>query len=336
MITQPKTSSFLLPKGRSFLLRSGASFSEGRPWSFEHCPDSIMVTDAAGKIEYVNPAFEALTGYAPAEVVGRTPAVLKSGRHDAEFYRRLWSSILAGREWRGVLANRRKGGELFHLDTIIRPFAARGGRTTHFVAAGRDVSEQVRETERLAHAATHDGLTGLPNRTLFLDRLGQALRQAARRREGLTVAVFDLDRFREANNRFGHAAGDAVLREVARRTRGCVREADTVARIGGDEFALILVGTADRASAAPVFDKVIATNVAPVRFEERLIRVGVSIGACAYPRDGATEEELLKRADGAMYAAKRLGGKRCHFYRAREPDRCGRANTPRVGSPEPA
>src|SRR3990167_9155073 len=207
MITQPKTSSFLLPKGRSFLLRSGASFSEGRPWSFEHCPDSVMVTDAAGKIEYVNPAFEALTGYAPAEVVGRTPAVLKSGRHDAEFYRRLWSSILAGREWRGVLANRRKGGELFHLDTIIRPFAARGGRTTHFVAAGRDVSEQGRETERLAHAPAHHRPA----------RPGRALGRAARPRVWLPAAVFALDRSGGEKNRFGHAGGDGVLRKVTRR-----------------------------------------------------------------------------------------------------------------------
>jgi diguanylate cyclase (GGDEF)-like protein/PAS domain S-box-containing protein len=295
-----------------------------------------MVTDAAGVIEYVNPAFEALTGYARDEAVGRTPSLLKSGEHDAEFYRRLWTSLLGGRQWRGVLVDRRKDGEIFHVDTIIRPFAARNGRITHFVAAGRDVSGQVRENERLAHAATHDGLTGLPNRTLFTDRLGQALRQAARRGEGFTVAVFDLDRFRDANNRFGHLAGDAVLREVARRTRGCVREADTVARIGGDEFGVILVGTAQRAAAAPVFEKMLETNAVPIRFEERLIRIGVSIGACAYPRDGATEEELLKRADGAMYAAKRLGGNRCHFYRAREPAQPGRARSQRVGSPAPA
>ena len=269
----------------------------------EHCPESVIVTDRDGRIEYVNPVCERVTGYAKEELVGRTPALLKSGAHEADFYRELWSALRAGREFRAVFANRRKTGELYYEEKIIRP---QGGG---FVSCGRDVTERAQELQRLAHAATHDSLTGLPNRSLFLDRLGQALREAQRRREPLTVAVLDLDRFRETNNGRGHLAGDAVLQAVAARTRGCVREADTVARIGGDEFGLILTG-AGVPAAETVLDKVIAANAVPVPFKDGAVPVSVSVGACTYPDGGRDELELRERADLRMYEAKRAGGNR--------------------------
>lgn len=272
-----------------------------------------MITDAAGVIEYVNAAFEKLTGYARAEVVGRTPAVLKSGKQDPKFYRRLWRELRAGRPFRAVFTNRRKSGELFHEEEVIHPVRGPGGSIAHFISSGRDVTATMRELRRLEHDATHDALTGLPNRTLFADRLAQAVRLAARRKELFAVAVFDLDGFRRANNRFGHEAGDAVLREVARRTRRCIRAADTVARLGGDEFGIILAGTASRAAAAAVLEKVRAANAAPVRHDSRKIPMSISIGACLYPRDGRSERTLSRRADAAMYAAKRAGGDRWCF-----------------------
>jgi diguanylate cyclase (GGDEF)-like protein/PAS domain S-box-containing protein len=283
----------------------------------EQWPDAVMIANRAGIIEYVNPAFEALTGFSRAEVLGRTPAILKSGAQDGAFYRRLWREIRAGRPFRGVFVNRRKSGELFHEEEVIRPVRGPHGQIACFVSAGRDVSARVRELERLQHDASHDPLTGLPNRNLFADRLAQALRLAARRKEGLAVAILDLDGFRRANNRFGHLAGDAVLRSVARRTRRCVREADTVARIGGDEFALILTGAAKRAAVAQVLEKVRAANARPVRYAGRPIPVSLSIGAALYPRDARSEKTLHKRADEAMYAAKRAGGNRCRFARER-------------------
>ena len=269
----------------------------------EDCPDAVMVTDRTGRIEYANAACERVTGYARGELVGRTPALLKSGSHEADFYRGLWSALLAGGEFRGVFVNRRKGGELYYEDKIVRPLE--GG----FVSFGRDVTERARELEKLAHAATHDSLTDLPNRSLFLDRLGQALRQAQRRHEPFTVAILDIDRFRDANNLYGHLAGDAVLQAVAARTRRCLREADTVARIGGDEFGLILPGSG-AATAARVLQKIVAANAAPVPFEARELPVSVSIGACSYPEAGATERELRTRADLRMFEAKRAGGSR--------------------------
>lgn len=269
----------------------------------EECPDAVMATDRAGRIEYVNSAYERLTGYARAELVGRTPALLKSGTHEADFYRRLWAALLAGQDFRAVFCNRKKNGELYYEEKIIRPLP------DGFVSFGRDVTARSLELEKLGHAATHDSLTDLPNRSLFLDRLGQALRHAARRGEELTVAIMDIDQFRNTNNRFGHLAGDAVLRAVAQRTLACVRDSDTVARIGGDEFALIFTDAGEEAVAA-VLQKIVAANAAPVEFEGRALPVSVSIGACAYPRCATREFELRRQADLRMYQAKHAGGSR--------------------------
>ena len=269
----------------------------------EQCPDGVLATDREGRIEYANPAYERLTGYASAELVGRTPALLKSGLHEADFYRRLWSALLAGEEFRAVFCNRRKSGETYYEDKIIRPVV--GG----FVSFGRDVTARSLELEKLAHAATHDSLTQLPNRSLFLDRLQQALRHAARRGEELTVAIMDIDRFRDTNNRFGHLAGDALLQAIARRTLACVRESDTVARIGGDEFALVLVDAAG-AAAAPVLEEIVRANAAPVAFGGCELAASVSLGACAFPVEAASSVELRELADRRMYQAKHAGGNR--------------------------
>lgn len=283
-------------------------------WIVEEHPDAVLVTDAHGVIEYVNAAFEALTGYSRDEVIGRTPAMLKSGAHDAEFYRRLWDDILHDRLFRAVFLNRRKNGELFHEEEIIRAVRGPEGCIAHFICAGRDVTEATRQLEQLAHAATHDSLTDLPNRALFLDRLGQAIRQAARRKERFAVAILDLDGFKEANTRFGHLAGDAVLQAVATRTKTALRAVDTVARIGGDEFGLILSGIGEPAAVRQVLEKVCAANAEPVVFQHHLVRVTASIGASIYPVDGRREDELRSRADAAMYAAKKAGGNRCQLF----------------------
>jgi diguanylate cyclase (GGDEF)-like protein/PAS domain S-box-containing protein len=279
----------------------------------EQCPDAVLVTDPAGRIVYVNPAFERMTGYAAGEIAGRTPALLKSGIHEADFYRRLWSTLLAGQEFRALFANRRKSGEPYYEDKIIRPLFDDAGHITHFISYGRDATERAREFDKLLHAATHDSLTDLPNRSLFLDRLGQALSHAARRDEPLSLAIMDIDRFRDTNNRYGHLAGDAVLQAVGARTRGCVRTADTVARIGGDELAILLVGTPE-SQAARVFAKIVAANAAPLAYEGLEIRPTVSLGAAAYPRHARDGETLRKLADDAMYAAKTAGGNRYLFY----------------------
>jgi diguanylate cyclase (GGDEF)-like protein/PAS domain S-box-containing protein len=279
----------------------------------ERWPDAVLITDTAGTIEYVNPAFERLTGYRARDVLGRTPAVLRSGKLDGRFYGHLWARLRKGRPFRGVFLNRRRDGELFYEEELIEPLRAADGRITHFLCAGRDISVHMRELQRLQRLATHDALTGLPNRTLYADRLAQALGNAQRRSEGVLVGVLDLDDFKRINTRFGHAGGDAVLKAVAARTRRSLRAIDTVARIGGDEFALLLPAMRSRDDAAKVLEKVRVANAHELRHGRGSIPVRVSIGAAVYPRDGRREATLLARADAAMYAAKEAGGNRWRF-----------------------
>jgi diguanylate cyclase (GGDEF)-like protein/PAS domain S-box-containing protein len=287
-------------------------------WVGERSAECVMVTDGDGVIEYVNPVFESVTGYASGEVVGRTPAILKSDAHDGEFFRALWHTIRAGRPFHAVFVNRDKHGRLFHEDKSICPVVDSRGRVVHFLSTGRDVSDAVRSMERLEYRASHDLLTDLPGRTLFLDRLEHSVASSARRGQGFTVAYLDVDRFKEINDSLGHAAGDTVLQEVARRLRKCVRAEDTVARLSGDEFAVVLAGV-DRVDAARgVLRKIVAAFRPAVRIAERIVPVTVSIGACLYPVDSKDGQALLRCADGAMYQAKSTGGNCWRFFNAEE------------------
>ena len=308
-LTRINTGARALAKTASMSRRTAAALPQ---WVVEQWPDAVMLTNTDGTIEYVNAAFEKLTGYRRAEVLGRSPSVMKSGRQDRRFYARLWGAIRKGKPFRGVFLNRRKNGELFYEEEVILPLRGADRRIAFFLSAGRDITARVREREVLEHAATHDALTELPNRRLYLDRLEQALRQAARRKEPFTVAIMDLDGFKQANTRHGHLAGDAVLRAVAERTKHCLRAVDTIARIGGDEFALILPEVDER-GAATVLEKVRKANCAALRYGRSRIGVSMSIGAALYPAHGRQAMRLFRRADAAMYLAKRSGGNRCRF-----------------------
>jgi diguanylate cyclase (GGDEF)-like protein/PAS domain S-box-containing protein len=284
-------------------------------WAAGQLLDAIVIANREGTIEFTNRAFEALPGFAGIRAVGCTLAIL-SGAEPTDFPQRLRSALVGGKAFRDVVVNRTGSGELFHTEWVISPLSAGTGVITHFVASGRDVTDRVRAEERLKRAAEHDGLTGLPNRNVFRDRLAQLVKHSARRNLGFALAIIDVDQFKAINDRVGHIAGDALLQAVALRIQSCIRSVDTLARLGGDEFGLILVDATDTDAASRVAAKIVASLRTPIRPErQRAIRTSISLGACLYPEHGADDCELLKRADAAMYAAKKAGGNRYRFER---------------------
>lgn len=280
--------------------------------------DAVMLTDADGVIEYVNAAFERITGFSAGDALGRTARILNSGTHPAAYFASVWATLRAGREYRGTFVNRRKDGSLFHEEKSIRPMFDDAGTLTHFLAVGHDVTGELREQARLERRAHYDELTGLANRALFHDRLRQALARATRYREGFALLYVDLDNFKALNDGFGHACGDSALQEVARRLQGCLRAEDTVARVGGDEFAVILAGAGSRAAAELPLRKILAALHRGVALGERVAVLGASVGACLHPQDGRDEAALIRNADAAMYRAKARGGERPAYAWAEE------------------
>ncbi|MCI0732688.1 MAG: EAL domain-containing protein [Methylococcaceae bacterium] len=399
--------------------------------------DSVFITDPSGCIEYVNPAFEKLTGYSAKEVKGATPAVLRSGLYDNEYYERLWKTIRRGEVFTGTLINRRKNGEMFYEEKVITPLKDEQGRITHYVSTGRDITARVHAEEArsrlaavleatpdmvaileprgylrylnragrrllglkpdeniegrglndmfpepvvrhlvadilsaeqpddvwtgetvlmtangsnvpvslvlLAHPgangeigyfstiardiserkhfeasiqykATHDGLTDLPNRYLLIDRFQSALERARRRASCVAVLFLDLNNFKRVNDTLGHAAGDSLLQQVARRLRSCLRPNDTVARHGGDEFTILVEDLASAENVTAVLRKLGSAFERPVIIGTQEVYVTFSTGIALYPHDGDRVDDLLRHADTAMYQAKSSGSGQYRFY----------------------
>lgn len=284
--------------------------------ALEQTAEMVMITDVQGVIEYVNPAFENVTGYRKAEVMGRTPSVLRSGNHDTSFYQHVWSTIQAGEVLQEVFINRRNDGSEYYEEKIISPVKDGNGNVTHFVSTGKDITERMQTQERLQYLAHHDVLTGLPNRALFADRLEHALARSRGREYMVAVLFLDLDRFKVINDTLGHDVGDFALQESARRLRSCVRDGDTIARLGGDEFAIILEDIRDADSVAPVATKLIDAFSQPFEYRGRELYITASIGVSMEPLDGEDPKTLLRHADIAMYRAKEQGRNTYRFYSA--------------------
>jgi len=309
----------LFPSRCPFGMRAQTMEDLGKlTWAAAHLPDAVVIASRRGVVEFVNPAFEALASFAGIRAVGRTLAVLSTKPHWADLYQGLRPTILERKVFRGVLAKEGRNGEFFHTEWVISPFPDAAGPVTHLIAIGRDVTDRVHLEHRLKHIAEHDALTGLPNRSLFLDRLAQLIKHSGRRGCGFALAMIDVDRLKAINDSLGHPAGDALLRAVAHRIQWCIRDSDTLGRLGGDEFGLILVDVQDRRAAVKVAAKIIAAFQAPVRLEQRAVRASVSLGACVYSEDGVDQDDLLNRADAAMYSAKKAGGNRYWFQQLDE------------------
>jgi len=267
--------------------------------------EGIMITDADNVILRVNRAFTEISGYPAEEAVGQTPRLLKSGRHDAAFYRSIWESLGSKGSWQGEIWNRRKNGEVFPEWLMINSVRGDDGAVTHYVATMTDITLRKAAENRVGFLASHDRLTELPNRELFYDRLSQAVSQSRRKRQRLAVLFLDLDGFKAINDTYGHEVGDFTLQTVSRRLQTCVRTMDTIARLGGDEFAVILNEIPDAAAPGIVSEKIINKVSETMTLNDASqCSVGISIGIAIYPEDGAEIDSLLKAADSAMYESK--------------------------------
>lgn len=267
--------------------------------------DAVMITDRRGVIEYVNPAFAQITGYTAEESIGHKPSLLRSGEHDDKYYKDLWDRVLRGEVYRGTVVNRRKDGSLYHEQKTITPLKDQRGNISHFISTGRDISESVRTQERLMYLAHHDALTDLPNRSLFMDRVQHAIARARRSGNQVALLFLDLDGFKEINDSLGHDAGDQLLCMVADRLRAAMRQGDTVSRLGGDEFTILIEGVDQWQDAGAVAQKVIDSLGQPYSIAQSVRRVSASVGISIYPRHGDRPDILLGKADKAMFEAKR-------------------------------
>ncbi len=283
---------------------------------FESTREGVMITDVEGAIIAVNSAFTEVTGYAEAEVLGKNPRMLQSGRHGADFYREMWAAIHQAGYWRGEIWNRRKNGDMFPEWQTISTVRDEAGRVTHYVSVFSDISRVKQSEEKLEYLAHHDPLTGLPNRLLFSARIEHALERVHRERHCVAILFIDLDRFKNINDSLGHPVGDALLIEVGRRLRALVRSEDTVARLGGDEFTLLLEQLPDTQRAGVIAAKVVDAFAEPFVVEGREMHVSASIGISISPDDGEDGATLLRNADAAMYQAKSRGRNGYQFYTA--------------------
>jgi diguanylate cyclase (GGDEF)-like protein/PAS domain S-box-containing protein len=282
---------------------------------FEHANDGFVITDAQVGIISVNQAMEEITGYTQDEILGKNPRIWKSERHEPSFFQAMWSSLEQQDYWRGEIWNRRKSGEIFPCWQSIKVIRdEETGEIKYYVSIVSDITKIKESEERLRHLAHHDPLTNLPNRLLFNARLEHALDQARREESKVAVMFLDLDNFKQINDGLGHPVGDQVLQTVARRLSTQIRGADTVARLSGDEFAIILGEIPNTQSAAHIAGKILSTFETPMQINEQELHLTLTIGISLYPEDGENIASLLKNADAAMYRAKDEGKNRYAFY----------------------
>jgi diguanylate cyclase (GGDEF)-like protein/PAS domain S-box-containing protein len=280
----------------------------------EQSPASVIITGPNGIIEYVNDRFLESTGYRRDEVYGENVNLLKSGKTNKEQYVSLWSTIREGKKWRGEFLNKKKNGDLFWEYTSISPIINDEGTITHYLAVKQDLTDKKEEEKRLMHQANYDSLTNLPNRTLAFDRINQAIYRAKREHMCVGVMFIDLDRFKIVNDTLGHDMGDKLLIEAADRLQECVRESDTVARFGGDEFLIVMPSLESLSNSAILARRTLQAFMAPFIIDQRQIFIGLSIGITGYPMDGNNAQILLRNSDTAMYQAKEAEGNTYRFY----------------------
>jgi diguanylate cyclase (GGDEF)-like protein/PAS domain S-box-containing protein len=280
----------------------------------EQSPVSVLITDPRGGIEYVNSTFEKVTGYRASEVKGLNPSILKSGNIKSEEYKKLWETISKGGSWKGEFQNKKKSGALFWESAHIAPVVDNNGTIRHYLAVKEDITNQKEQEERILYQAHYDSLTDLPNRFLSLDRLSQHIKEAERTDLKVAVIFLDLDDFKKVNDTIGHDAGDKLLMQAAQRLKDAVRDGDTIGRLGGDEFIMLLGGLNDVIDARAAAENLLEKFRNPFSLDGRELILGASIGISIYPDDGKTTIELLRCADTAMYCSKNQGRNTYNYF----------------------
>ena len=280
--------------------------------------EGVVVTDAHSRILSVNAAFTRLLGYTEEELLGKTPRVFKSGRHDKAFYEAMWSALTETGYWQGEIWNRRKNGEIFPEHMSLSAVRDPAGEITHYVCMFTDISEEKARQRQLEYLAHNDPLTGLSNRTWFGHQLELAVQEAQGSGEHIAVLLLNLDRFKDVNDSYGHATGDEVLKHIARQVQSALRPGDVLGRMAGDELAVVARNLRHADGAAAVVRHLIRAVAEPWRSPDGLeVVAGVSVGICMFPEHAGTTELLLQGAHAAVYGAKARGrGAWCFFHEA--------------------
>jgi diguanylate cyclase (GGDEF)-like protein/PAS domain S-box-containing protein len=281
---------------------------------FRYVREGILVTDADTRIVDINQAFTTITGYAPEELLGLHARLFKLGQHSAAYFDALWHDLKTQGHWSGEIWSKRKNGEAYAEMVTISTVTDEQGAVCNYVALIVDITPMKTYQKQLEDMAHFDALTHLPNRLLLADRLHQAMSQTQRRNKTLAVVFLDLDGFKAVNDRHGHDMGDELLIAVSQRMKGALRDGDTLARIGGDEFVAVLVDLQQAQDAQPVLERLLQAAADPISIGHSLIQVSASMGIAVYPRDGTHVDLLLRRADQSMYQAKQAGRNRYHFF----------------------
>lgn len=280
----------------------------------EQSPVSVVITDRNGIISYVNPKFEEVTGFSAAEAIGRNLNFTVTDRSRDGSFSDLWDTVGRGEDWSGEFCNVRRDGQLFWEYARVSPLTDQAGVITHYVCVKEDITVRRIYEEQLLKQAQYDDLTGLANRVLMRNRLDAAIEGARRRKETAALLCIDLDRFKNVNDSLGHGVGDDLLKEAAARLGGCVRRGDTLARMGGDEFVVILPSVNENATIQRIVERILSVFGEPFHINGQDHFVTASIGITVAPDDGDDHQTLLRNADLAMYRAKELGRNRYQYF----------------------
>lgn len=281
---------------------------------FNHAREGIMVTDIKGVIIEVNDAFTRITGYSREEALGQNARILQSGRQSPVFYKDLWQALATHQYWEGEIWNRRKSGEVYVEWLTISAVCNARNEIQHFVGLFSDITAMKDFQQQLQHIAHYDALTHLPNRVLLAERLQQALIHSQRHHSMVAIAFLDLDGFKAINDLHGHDVGDRVLITIAERLKSALRDGDTLARIGGDEFVAVITSMEKLANIELVLQRLVSAAAEYLNLDNRVLQVTASIGVTLFPQDGVDAEQLIRHADQAMYIAKQVGKNRYHLF----------------------